>query len=378
MNKKTIKAISIVDSKVKDNSFTAYTIEIVYEEDEETVQVERRFRQFVTLDGLLKRYFKTFLGKLPSKAMFGNLNPVFVQSRVRQLQNYLQVLILDACVCSSPPFQSFRDPARNCMDEIEDFFVLVDREKLDSLASMIDGSSRESLELMKINHHTTWAGCGTGLAFAAAGATAVASPATLAAGAVTVAGCTAKAATAIGVVGAAAGAVAGTAISDKSPVTCAATGAVVGCTAGFLGTYIGVMSTVPVAVNSVVGYFGLSPLQYAILRNRSAAVHLLIDRRVTLSATCSCAGTAGWTPLHLAAHLNRVAAVQALLATPDGQRQLLARDSSGRTPHAVAGGVRMTFILLQAMEMAGAEPAADGAAHAAMCGDRAVETEGYV
>ena len=345
---KPIRCITIRNAKLNNDSFVAYTVELVYD-DNEVVLLERRFRQFVSLHRQLKKSFKKFTGNLPSKAIFRNMNPSFVQTRIQGLQRYLDDIVADVHVCGSPPFQSFRDPARGCTDEIEDIFDSVDHERIDSLTSILDGSTVESLDLTRKDHYTTWSGCGAGIAVAAAGATAVVAPASLAAGAATVIECTSLAATTMGIVGAATGAAAGTMLSKNCPVTCAATGAIVGGSAGFIGTYFTAIGTLPAAARSMVGYFGLSPLHFAILRNRTAAARLLIERGVNLRTTCGFAGATGWTPLHLAAHLDRPAAAQLLLASPDGARQLLAEDSDGRTPFGVAAGLRTSVILVQAM-----------------------------
>ena len=290
MDYQRIKTISILNATTKNNKFTVFTVEIQYE-GFGPVLLERRYRQFHSLDKKLKQNFKHFQTVLPKKVLFGNLQPALVETRLQQLNVYLRDVVANPLTAGSSEFCCFRDASRTCFDKIKDIFDAIDDSDMALLSTMLSGSSPESFNLVKKGHRTTWAGCCGGAAVAALGVMAVAAPgATLAA----CAKGTFLAAQAAGTVGLVVGAGTGACLASKRPVTAAIGGGAVGAAAGFAGTYIGAIAAVPAAVGGAVGYFDLSPLHYAIVTNRVAPARALIESGANLGCTCSCAAGAGW------------------------------------------------------------------------------------
>ncbi len=115
-------------------------------------------------------------------------------------------------------------------------------------------------------------------------------------------------------------------------------GGVLGAAAGVAAPYFiagrairAAASSLPSTVRSMVGFFNLSPLHYAILVKPAAAC-ALIERSVNRECTCSFAEISGLTPLHLAALFGRAEVIQKMLAKSDWTHLVHAEDTAGNIP----------------------------------------------
>lgn len=97
--------------------FTVYDIRIY--EEEETWTIQRRYRDFQTLDGKLKKipefqtYIKTII--LPPKKVFGYMNPELIEERRVKLESYLNKVLGISDLAHSPPVLEF------CSKEIKPY-----------------------------------------------------------------------------------------------------------------------------------------------------------------------------------------------------------------------------------------------------------------
>lgn len=71
--------------------------------------VKRRFKEFICLDDKLRHFHGSFQASLPSKRTFRNLDKAFVETRMKELEQYLQELIETPGVREGQVLASFLD-----------------------------------------------------------------------------------------------------------------------------------------------------------------------------------------------------------------------------------------------------------------------------
>ena len=71
--------------------------------------VKRRFKEFVGLDAKLRHFHGSIAPTLPSKRTFRNLDKTFIETRMKELEQYLQQLIETPRVRDGQVLASFLD-----------------------------------------------------------------------------------------------------------------------------------------------------------------------------------------------------------------------------------------------------------------------------
>lgn len=88
-----------------------YHIETGVKKDDSVVtfRVNKRYSELRKFDKLIRLLFKgsEFSSEFPPKRIFGNKDPVFIEKRADELQNYLMALFKVSGVASTPHFYRF-------------------------------------------------------------------------------------------------------------------------------------------------------------------------------------------------------------------------------------------------------------------------------
>jgi len=71
--------------------------------------VKRRFKEFIGLDAKLRQFHGQVAPSLPSKRAFKNLDKAFVETRIKELEQYLQELLETPGVREGKVLASFLD-----------------------------------------------------------------------------------------------------------------------------------------------------------------------------------------------------------------------------------------------------------------------------
>ncbi len=82
---------------------------IIFADTSKNYLVKRRFKEFICLDAKLRHFHGSISPNLPSKRTFRNLDKAFVDTRIKELEQYLQELIETSGVREGQVLASFLD-----------------------------------------------------------------------------------------------------------------------------------------------------------------------------------------------------------------------------------------------------------------------------